>query len=487
MFVPLDRDSPIPLTRQIASYLEGLIRHGHLGPGHRLPATRTLAAGLGVNKKTVETAYEELGARRLVRVAAGRGFTVGRQPPPSVELDLPFRTPRGRDPLPTEAWVVPDEPAERSIDLAGDRPRLPNVSSRQLRLFHEGALASSRGALFAPPPPLGEASLRGAGCRQLARCGVLRSPEEVAVRSSRSAAVADALRLFVPRRGVVFADALLDPELAMPVAAHGARLVILPAVATTPDELRTGGGRGRVAPRLLLLATGTSRLPGSRPDPVRRRLLLDLARGAGIPILEDVTGTDRLDQPPIPPPLASLDGSGRVIPICDLSDEAGGEFQGTVLGGSPKILDRIRLVSTPDGPGPDRLTQRALAQALDAPARTRARRAVHEKRALQKAAITRTIRRRLPALENWEFTAEADAVRLDLPADVSATGLAGRARAVGVLVRTSIDCGATRGSAPFLLLDLTRHEEGELLEGIRRIGLAFDALEEGNEPSPHST
>ncbi len=92
--------------------------------------------------------------------------------------------------------------------------------------------------------------------------------------------------------------------------------------------------------------------------------------------------------------------------------------------------------------------------------------------------MTRCLRRRLPALDGWEFTPEADAVRLDLPDDVAARDLARRARDQGVIVRTAAECGASKSGDRFLLLDLTRHDEGEILEGIRRLGVAFDELEE---------
>jgi GntR family transcriptional regulator/MocR family aminotransferase len=474
MFLPIDRDSPVPLARQIASYLEGLIRHGHLEPGSRLPATRTLASGLGVSKDTVDAAYDELAARRLVRTAAGRWVSVRRRIPDSPELDLPFRARRGRDPLPHRAWLEPEPPAPLPIDLAGETPPLLTISSRQIRRFHEEALATSRGVLFSPPPPLGETSLRAAAGRHLARCGVLRSSEDVVVRPTRAAVVRDLLSLFVPSRGTVLADSLLDPELALPIRERGARVALLPA----DVEPKSLAGRARRAKaRLLLVASGASRLPGKPPGRVRRRALLDLAREEGLPIVEDVTGIDWLAEPPIPPPLAALDPTGRVFSLCDLGDEVGGEFGAAVFVAPPKALDRLRRRAGPEAfPGADRLSQRVLARALDAPGRMRTRRALLERRKLLSPTIARSLRRRLPALEGHAFSIGADAVRLDLPGDVRATDLAEAARAKGVRIRTARDCGGPPSRDRFLLLDLTRHEEGELLEGIRLLGAAFDDM-----------
>ncbi|HMB68464.1 MAG TPA: hypothetical protein VKU85_04110, partial [bacterium] len=337
----------------------------------------------------------------------------------------------------------------------------------------EEALTGHRGPLFAPPPPLGESALRAAASRHLARCGVLLSPEEVAVVPGREAAMARILRLFVPRRGVVLADRLPDPELAAPVRARRARLVVLPP---EEDERSLPAAIRRLTPRLLLVTTGASRLPGPIPGPARRRALLDLARERSIPVVEDVTHTEWLQNPPVPPPLAVLDRAGRVLPLCDLSDEAGGAFAAAAVGATSKALDRLRLVADPTERSLDRLAQTALAHALDSPTRIRTLRAVREKRKLLVAAVTRSLRRRLANAPGFEFSAGADAVRVDLPEGVSGEDVREAARDRGVLVRTARDCGSPPSGDRFLLLDLTRHDEGDLLDGIRLLGEALDEV-----------
>ena len=47
MQIPLDRDKPVPLARQIQAHLERLITARLLAPGVKLPATRELAQSLG--------------------------------------------------------------------------------------------------------------------------------------------------------------------------------------------------------------------------------------------------------------------------------------------------------------------------------------------------------------------------------------------------------------------------------------------------------
>ena len=76
MRIPLDRQSTLPLYRQIETFLRQGILAGGLAPDTRLPATRQLARDLGVNRITVETAYAELEADGLIFSRVGSGSYV---------------------------------------------------------------------------------------------------------------------------------------------------------------------------------------------------------------------------------------------------------------------------------------------------------------------------------------------------------------------------------------------------------------------------
>src|SRR5262245_9609522 len=75
-----DRERPEPVYRQLASYLSGLVRAGRLGEGQKLPATRELASALGLSRNTVNLAYEELAAERVVTAHVGQGTFVAARP-----------------------------------------------------------------------------------------------------------------------------------------------------------------------------------------------------------------------------------------------------------------------------------------------------------------------------------------------------------------------------------------------------------------------
>lgn len=79
--VLLARQSSEPLYEQITRQLAQLIREGKLRSGSRLPSTRVLARMLGVSRKTVLIAYENLAAANLIRNAHGSGARVSNAAP----------------------------------------------------------------------------------------------------------------------------------------------------------------------------------------------------------------------------------------------------------------------------------------------------------------------------------------------------------------------------------------------------------------------
>lgn len=103
-------------------------------------------------------------------------------------------------------------------------------------------------------------------------------------------------------------------------------------------------------------------------------------------------------------------------------------------------------------------------------------RQLRERRRLLAPSVLKTIRRRLPSLPEAELSSGADAVLLRMPAGVAAERVRAEAASRGVLVRTAADCGVTSAETDFLWLDLTRHEEGEILLGIRALGEIVDAM-----------
>jgi len=122
VWIPLDRDSPLPLYQQIQRFLQEQIQSGALLPQARLPASRELSASLGVSRVTVTNAYAELEAEGLVYSRPGSGTFVAPLP-----AELPKSSsdhlsnddwPMWQQELLNQAWLVPQWELDQFRDTA---------------------------------------------------------------------------------------------------------------------------------------------------------------------------------------------------------------------------------------------------------------------------------------------------------------------------------------------------------------------------------
>lgn len=76
MQVRIEPNGHLPVYVQLKEQLKFLILNGELEPGTKLPTIRQLAGYLGINRNTVQKAYQELEQEGLVECRRGRGCVV---------------------------------------------------------------------------------------------------------------------------------------------------------------------------------------------------------------------------------------------------------------------------------------------------------------------------------------------------------------------------------------------------------------------------
>lgn len=81
MFIRIERDSSVPVSRQIADQIRAQCLSGTLAAGARLPSVRQLARDLAVNQNTVLRVYERLAAEELIELHHGDGTFVSESVP----------------------------------------------------------------------------------------------------------------------------------------------------------------------------------------------------------------------------------------------------------------------------------------------------------------------------------------------------------------------------------------------------------------------
>jgi len=197
----VDRDSTVPLFRQLYARTRAAIADGRLRPGDRLPSARSLAAQLGAARGTIDAAYATL---------AGEGWIIARGAAGTVVAPQ-----LGGSPRPPAAVAAPRQPARGALGEASMPPPfrmgLPALDAfpRKLwaRLVAREARSLSTGAL-SHPDPAGDRGLREAIAAYLAISrGVSCTPGQVFVTGGYQGALSLVARtLLAPGAVVWFED-----------------------------------------------------------------------------------------------------------------------------------------------------------------------------------------------------------------------------------------------------------------------------------------
>lgn len=314
--IQLDRAAAAPLQRQVIAQLRAAIFDGRLAPGTRLPATRALAAALGLSRNVVVAAYDELFAEGYVTGRHGSGTYVEETLPAQPRAVVAAAAPGHRwlrRPVPPSTGVpalVDDEPGALSF-----RPGVPALDLLPVAVWRRiwraatDQLPPNRYAPTAGDPALREALARWVGRTRGVACG----PDDVVITTG----AAQAFELIV-RATIAPGEPVAFEEPGYPMSrnillGHGARVVPVPVDADGMQVERLP--RGADAP-VVACVTPSHQYPLGGRLPIARRLaLLEWAREHDSLIVEDDYDSEfRFDTTPLPA-LLSLDREGRVAYI----------------------------------------------------------------------------------------------------------------------------------------------------------------------------
>lgn len=277
----LDLHLVIDPARKVAS-LEAAVREaiasGRLAPGTRLPASRTLAADLGIARNSVAEVYARLVAEGRLEARVGAGTWVA---------DRPTATP---------ATVAPvDRSARFDLDLRGGLPDGSAFPRTAWAAATRRALSSAPAAALGYAPSEGVTPLRAALADYLSRTrGVVAAHDDIVVTHGFGELVAIVASTVAARGGRRIAvEGYGHASHRNLLAAAGLELVPLPV---DGDGLVTDGLAAASVDAVLL--TPAHQFPTGVPLSATRRA--DLARWAdgtgGLVIEDDYDGEFRFDR-----------------------------------------------------------------------------------------------------------------------------------------------------------------------------------------------
>jgi GntR family transcriptional regulator/MocR family aminotransferase len=472
------------ITQRICEAIKSQIASGLLGPGVRLPSTRSLAAEWGVSRTTVTAAFEQLIAegyletRQGARAEVAQGLGLAPAPPGQTGASEPL------DRLSTYG--------QRLVDFA-----LPPVfdEGRMVADFRYGDVAAADFPMLAWRKAVGAALLRRQGRLQygdprgsadlraalqgyLWRARGLRCEAEqiIVVNGSQQGLDLCARLLLDPGDRVVMEDP--GYTLARQVfLAAGAEVV---PVAVDREGLRTDG----LPAARLAYATPSHQFPlGGVLSAGRRRELLAWAQRTGAHVIEDDYDSEyRFDIAPIPP-LQALDDAGRVIYLGTVSKTLSPTLRLGYLvvpAALAPAFARAKRLTDRHAPG---LEQAALAGLIGSGAYERHIRRVRRRNGARRAALLAAL---LETLGDAVMVAGADAglhvvVWLNRVPRAREDALVTRARAAGlglypVTPLYALASAAARPDTAGLVMGYASLDEQAIRDGVRMLGEVLEAF-----------
>jgi GntR family transcriptional regulator/MocR family aminotransferase len=457
LLVELRRQRERPLRAQLEDGLRDAARSGRLAAGTRLPATRVLAADLGVSRRLVVEAYAQLLAEGYLTARRGAGTYVSEAA--RAASAPPVASPR--DSLRFDFF--PGYP-----DLASF-PRKP-----WLRALRE-TLATAAPSSLGYPDARGALELRVALAEHLRRVrGVVAHPERIVVCSGTAQALVLLARTLAgPHLAVE--DPGLPPHRAI-LAAHGARLSALPIDAQGAQVAALEALAARAGRVDGVLVTPAHQCPlGVAMAPARRAALLEwAAAGNGIVIEDDYDAEYRYDRAP----LAALQGLApdRVIYLGTVSKTLAPALRLGWLVLPPQLVEPVAEQRNLADHGAPTLEQLALARLIASGAYDRHLRQARRRYRARRDALLDAVHRHLPGARVSGLAAGLHAVvRLARAVDNEALVRAAAARSVGVYPLAFAYLRAPR-RGDGLVLGYANLSERAIEAGIRALAAA---LEEG--------
>lgn len=332
LHLALEPGSDQPLARQLYGELRAAILSGRLRAGDRLPASRVLAAELGVSRNTSLAALEQLISEGYIEARRGSGSYVAQSLPdarpvhsrpvqnrlalqPRVEVGDLSR--RGRMLAATLRTVSRDKGAWWPCFAPGV-PDCSDFPFDQWARLLARAWRRPAAGLYEAGDPAGHPALRAAIAAHLRQArGVDCAAEQVIVLSGIRQAVDLTCRLLLDPGDAAWVEDPGYPGLRAAIAGSGAKLVHLPV---DEEGLLVSTGIKRAPKARLACVAPSHQFPLGVVLSLQRRLqLLAWARDAKAWVLEDDYDSEfRYEGRPLAT-LQSLDEDGRVIYVGSLS------------------------------------------------------------------------------------------------------------------------------------------------------------------------
>lgn len=478
--VDIRRDAGTAIYLQIAQRVIDEIKRGRLVPGTALPGTRELAEDLGINRKTVVLAYDELVAQGWLSAEGKRGTFVSSAIPVLDEVFPASAPPVARNEVPRYALYGAEMPADvpqarDMLDFGDGVPDTRLIPYEIIsRAFRHALIVSARANRLGYGDPRGTPALREAIVSMVnMERGLNASLQNVCTVRGSQMGIFLAARLLARQGDAVVMEELSYPPAREAFRACGAEVLSVgqDAQGLRVDELEAICRRRRIR---AVYVTPHHQFPTTAMMSADRRLkLLMLAEQYDFAIVEDDYDHEfHFSHHPVMP-LASLDRWGRVIYVGSLSKVLAPGLRVGYLIAPARVIDRcaseIMLI---DRQG-NAVTELAAAELLNSGEVRR-----HVRRTLKTYNERRAVAGDLVAKElGWAMRFDlpdgglALWLRLDERYDIDR--LVRDAASLNVRILSGAEFSDSARSIPAIRLGYGSLDQGELAIGIQRLSRAL--------------
>lgn len=475
----VDPQRDAPLYMQIIHALIHEIQRGRLLPGEFLPSSRDLAAALGVNRKTIVLAFEDLIAQGWLTSAGTRGTMVAASLPEMGARRVQSRSvPDTAGPLTaeygfTEAPQLPPRDWTLKLDEGSPDGRL-FPADLLARAYRSAVFRASRENRLLYGDPRGSPLLRESIATMLrTQRGVMATADNVCITRGSQMGVYLAARVLIRPRDVVLVESLTYQAGVRTLEECGAKIlaVNLDGQGISVDEVER---MCRIHKVRAIFLTPHHQFPTTvalQPD--RRLRVLNLARQFGFAVIEDDYDHEfHFESQPLLP-MASY-APERVIYVGSLSKLLLPALRIGYIVAPPKVVNALaQQVMLLDSMG-NTLTEDAAADLIDSGEVRRHVRKVTQVYAKRRAAFAVTLRE-LEGLANFATPDGGLAFWLHFSNLKALDRIESRAPGLGVWVAPSRSFMARKDAPRGLRLGFASLTEQEAREGIRRLRSAAAA------------
>ena len=340
----LERDGEVSITQQLVTRISAAIENGDLAPGSKLPPTRELAGGAGVNHLTAARVYRKLAELGYVTAKVGRGtFVRALTPDGSAAYGDDWQVyALPPDEISYSEQVLADtfSLAERDdvLSLATGWPAPSNYPTAQLASIAADVFEEVGGNALSYLPAEGLFELREELAARGRKYGWAEEPDEIVVTSGAQQAIALTARATIEPGDVAVVESPTFIGMMTALRGTGARVIGVPVdeAGLDVDALERLLGRHEV--KLVALQTACHNPTGRSLSDERRTRLAELAIERNFFVLEDRVYADMHFDRELIRPLREL------APANSLSKVVGGGLRSGWVAARGPVRERIAML-----------------------------------------------------------------------------------------------------------------------------------------------